>query len=1086
MIWYKNRTMYFYGFVGAVAGFIILIAGVLLEFQRQRLPFTWWSYSYLHRADPMIILVDLAPIILGVMAGLIGWQQSLAALVTRAKIEWEVIFDSFSDLIFVLDSNAVVHRCNHAVIDKLNVPFYKIIGKPLDEILSGEHLDVLNLTQAEFKWMNRLYDAFSFPVEVKGADPLRLVILQDITDRKDAEEKLIIERNLLRSLIDNLPDRIYVKDVEGRKILANIADAHASGVRNERELIGKTDFDLYPRDLAEKFWADDRVVLDSKKPVLNQEEQGLDKEGNPAWVMTSKVPVRDSRDEVVGLVGIGRDITQYKLSELEIKRQKQFYETLISNSPVAIVVLDNDEKIISCNPAFEKLYGYKNSEVMGMLLDTLITTEDLRTEAEQYTRQVMQGTVHVISKRRRRDGTLVDVEIFGVPVIVEGERIGALAIYHDISAIVRAQQEAEQANRSKSEFLANMSHEIRTPMNGVIGMLELALDTQLTIEQQDYLHTSLKSAEALLSLLNDILDFSKIEAGKLELEDIDFNLRNTIEDVGYTLAKRAQDKGLELVCLVHPDITHILRGDAGRLRQILINLVGNAIKFTHQGEIVIRAELVNETETHARIHFSVQDTGIGIPHERQGAVFERFIQADGTTTRKYGGTGLGLAISRQLIEAMHGEIGLISEPGVGSNFWFEAAFPKVSAIPVMEALNPEEGDQINLNTARILSVDDNQTNRYVLSKMVEGFGCHIDSAASGARGLEMLHQAMRAGDPYHVVLLDMQMPGMDGEQTARAIKSDPLVKEVKIVILTSMGKRGDAVRLEALGCSGYLLKPVKQQMLYEALLAVLNRREEKGAGIVTRHVISEKRASDRRILLAEDNAINQKIAVAMLQKNGYSVDVVDNGQQALDQATSSRYNAILMDVQMPDMDGFEATQRIREWETAHDRHIPIIAMTAHAMKGDREKCIDAGMDDYITKPIESRILYNVLERWLTSTTAEPEEEKPTPIEEPKFLLEDLDEGLFGEEAAPASSPVEELALPPELGTPPEIPVNLTSALTRFDGDKDFMLEMCTDFRNHLPDRMREIRSAFDEDDINRLYRHSHTLKGVALNFDALF
>jgi CheY-like chemotaxis protein/HPt (histidine-containing phosphotransfer) domain-containing protein len=326
---------------------------------------------------------------------------------------------------------------------------------------------------------------------------------------------------------------------------------------------------------------------------------------------------------------------------------------------------------------------------------------------------------------------------------------------------------------------------------------------------------------------------------------------------------------------------------------------------------------------------------------------------------------------------------------------------------------------------------------------------------------------------------------MDGEQTARAIKSDPLVKDVKIVILTSMGKRGDAVRLEALGCSGYLLKPVKQQMLYEALLAVLNRSEDANVGIVTRHVISEKRASDRRILLAEDNAINQKIAVTMLQKNGYSVDVVDNGQQAFDKAISSHYNAILMDVQMPDMDGFEATQLIREWETTRERHTPIIAMTAHAMKGDRERCLEAGMDDYVTKPIESRILYNVLERWLTST-AEPEEEKPTPIEEPIFLLEDLDEGLFGEEAAPASPPVEEPALPPGLGAPPEIPVDLNNALARFDGDKAFMLEMCADFRDHLPNRMSEIRSAFNDGDINRLYRHSHTLKGVALNFDALF
>jgi PAS domain S-box-containing protein len=1087
MVWYKNRTLYFYSLLGIAVGTIFLIAGVWLEFERQRLPYTIWSFLYLHRTGPMIIMLDLAPFVFGAMTGLIGLQKHLTAMVTRAKLEWEIIFDSFSDPIFVTDAQGIIYRCNHAVIDRLNLPFYKIIKKPLVEFLGAENLQLIGDERKEFMWLGQLYQAASFPVEVPGVETLRLIILQDITDRRKAEEELVIERNLLRSLIDNLPDRIYVKDPQGRKILANTADMHASGARAMQDILGKTDFDLYPKELAETFWADDLLVLEKENSVLNHEETGLDVNGNPVWVMTSKVPVYDSQNHVIGLVGIGRDITNQKNIELEISRQKQFYETLVSNAPVAIVVLDGEEKIISSNPAFEKLFGYLNSEVVGVPLDTLITTEELRAEAAAYTKQVMVDTVHAISKRRRRDGSLVDVEIFGVPVIVNGERIGALAIYHDISAIVRAQQEAEQANLSKSEFLANMSHEIRTPMNGVIGMLELALDTSLTSEQEDFLQTALKSAEALLSLLNDILDFSKIEAGKLELEAITFDLRTTIEDVGYTLAKRAQDKGLELVCLVHPEITHTLRGDAGRLRQILINLAGNAIKFTHQGEIVIRTEPISENDSEMKIRFSVQDTGIGIPRERQGAVFERFTQADGTTTRKYGGTGLGLTISRQLVEAMHGEIGLKSEPGVGSEFWFEVTFAKVAKTAHLQIASDTQ--TVDLKSAHILSIDDNQTNRYVLSKMLEGFGCRIDSAASGARGIEMLHQAIRSSDPYHVVLLDMQMPGMDGEQTARAIKSDPLAREVKVIILTSMGKRGDAVRLEALGCSGYLLKPVKQQMLYEALLTVLNRKEEEHTGIITRHVISEKRANDKRILLAEDNAINQKIAIAMLQKNGYSVDVVGNGQQAFEKAISARYSAILMDVQMPDVDGFEATQLIRKWESENERHTPIIAMTAHAMKGDREKCLEAGMDDYVTKPIESRILYNVLERWLAPADEELLEEKPSLTEantDTNFLLEDMDDGLFGEEASPASPRVEEPDLPLELGTPPEIPVDLDNALARFDGDKNFMFEMCNDFRNHLPDRMQEIRTAFNAGDINRLHRHSHTLKGVALNFDAHF
>ncbi|MBK6792007.1 MAG: response regulator [Anaerolineales bacterium] len=1080
MMWYKRRALYMYGIVGGLAGIAILVIGVLLEFNRHHLPLTVWSFLYLHRTEPMVILLDLAPLVLGAMAALIGWQKSLSALIVQAKKEWELIFDSFSDLIFVVNSNNIITRCNHAVADRLNTYFANIINKPLLEILGEDFQHVPQSGMAEFEWKKRLYDVVTFPVQVQNAEPLNIVILHDITDRKDAENKLAIERNLLRTLIDHLPDRIYVKDIQGRKTLSNLADMSASGARSIQELIGKTDFDMYPSELAEKYWTDDKVVIDTQAPLIDREELGLDKDGNPAWVMTSKVPVRDGDGRMMGLVGIGRDITRQKEIEFEIKRQKQFYEILISNSPVAIVVLDNNERITSSNPAFEKLYGYKSSDIEGVFLDTLITTDETRDEAEQYTRQVMDSSVHVLSKRRRKDGSMVEVEIFGVPVIVEGKRVGALAIYHDVSDLVHARQEAEQANRSKSEFLANMSHEIRTPMNGVIGMLELALDTPLTPEQQDYLQTSLKSAEALLSLLNDILDFSKIEAGKLDLEYINFKLRNTIEDVGYTLAKRAQDKGLELVCLVDPEMAHTLKGDAGRIRQILINLVGNAIKFTHQGEIVIRAGLLEETETHAKIHFSVQDTGIGIPYERQAAVFERFTQADGSTTRKYGGTGLGLAITKQLVEVMNGTIGIRSEPGVGSDFWFDITFEKVGNEP--NEFSPVLEQVVELRSARILGVDDNQTNRLVLSKMVEGFGCRIDVASSGARGIEMLYQAIRSGDPYHVVLLDMQMPGMDGEQTARAIKSDPLVKDVKVVILTSMGKRGDAARLEALGCSGYLLKPVKQQMLYDALQAILNRNDEENGGIVTRHLISEKRSNGNRILLAEDNSINQKIAVAMLQKIGYSVDVVENGKQAIEKAISGGYGAILMDVQMPEMDGLEASSHIREWESNSEQHIPIIAMTAHAMKGDREKCIDAGMDDYITKPIESRILYNVVERWLADAPAQ--EEPVASFDAPQFVIDDMDDGLFGEEPTPASTQTNEPVSPSRTFIPPEIPVNLDAALSYFDGDKEFMLEMCRVFKNHLPVRIEEIQSAYKDGDINRMHRHVHTLKGNALNFNA--
>ena len=890
-----------------------------------------------------------------------------------------------------------------------------------------------------------------------------LVSMIDITERKQAESKLEEERILLRTLIDNLPDRVYAMDVQGHKTLSNVADWQASGGKTMEDVIGKTDLDTYPPELAKEYWALDKAVIDTGTPVLNREEPGLDAQGNSVWVLSSKVPLRDSGGKIMGLVGIGRDITERRRIEHDVIRQKQYFETLVSTSPVAIVVLDNDSKIVSCNPAFGRLFGYSSEEALDKKLDDLITTQESLAEALEYTQQAMTGLVHETAKRRNKNGTMVDVEILGVPVTQDGEKIGALAIYHDISELVSARQEAEEANQAKSEFLANMSHEIRTPMNGVIGMLELTLDTPLTNEQQEYLKISLESAETLLALINDILDFSKIEARKLELEKINFSLRTLIEDTAYTLAPRAQDKGLELACLIHPDLKSGLKGDPGRLRQILVNLVGNALKFTHQGEIVIRAEPVKETETEATIHFSVQDTGIGIPPDRTKSIFERFTQADGSTTRKYGGSGLGLTICKQLVEAMEGEIGVESTPGVGSTFWFNINFEKQPA--QKHDTTPLSIEPISLKGMRILGVDDNDTNRTIMTRTVESFGCRVDTVATGAKALEVLRNSHRDGDPYRVVLLDMQMPDMDGEQTARAIKGDPVLREAHIIILTSIGQRGDAVHMQALGCSAYLLKPLRQQLLFDALVAILGSKEKEPA-IITRHLLSEKRRSSKRILIAEDNAINQKLAVILLGKAGYSADTVENGIKAIEKVQKENYNAVLMDVQMPEMDGFEATRHIREWE-ADRQHIPIIAMTAHAMKGDRERCLEAGMDDYVSKPLDLKILLGVLDRWLK--LSEQEDPQPTQIDE----------------TAPAKPPF--IMTPTKPLTAPsaeEVHMDIERALQRFSGDRPFLVEMSQEFTAGLPDRMVELRTALEAGNANDLSRLAHNLKGVSANFDA--
>lgn len=991
----EKRYWHLYTLYGIIFGLLFPVLAFSLHSAANNLPYTLETLISLHRSTPIIWIVDSAPLILGLFSFLLGItrekmliqndhleetirirtnevhqinnqlvaqiseREEIETKISRAKREWEAIFDAVPDLVFVTLSNGIIYRCNRAVVNVLKMPFQQILGKTLQSVLHGDH------------------------------DPGKM-----------------------------------------------IADA-------------------------------DNVVFENLPGVYEVTTFGVNRE-----------------DGSTGTVYIIRDVHDKIERENELRYQKTFYQALVEHLPVAIVTLDLDGTVIDINPAFETLFGYTLNDVCGENLDSVIVADNDYKRAVSITQQVMEGkTVHDFGTRLTKTGEMVEVELFGVPVEVNGVRTGTLGIYHDITDLQRARLAAEEADRAKSDFLANMSHEIRTPMNGIIGMIELTLNTTLTAEQEDFLLTARDSADTLLNLINDILDFSKIEAGRLELDSIDFDLRATIDGVTAILAQRAEAKGLELACLIYQQVPNHLHGDPGRIRQVLVNLIGNAIKFTHHGEIVVRVMVESETDQDVTLLFTVSDTGIGIPADRIHNLFERFIQVDSSTTRKYGGTGLGLAISKQLATMMGGKIGVESTPGKGSTFWFTACLAKQK-----EQVQLEHMPTADLTNLRILAIDDNLTNCMIVKKMLENHNCQVDTINSGVYAVQALRIAHDQGAPYKLVLLDMQMPEMDGEMTLKAIKSDPIVNHVPVVILTSMGRRGDAARLEANGCAGYLVKPLKQTQLVDAITAVINAAssEKKASAaskrMVTRHNLYENKHRSGQILLAEDNPINQKLAVTMLQKAGYSVDLVENGLLAVEAVKNKNYSLIFMDVQMPELDGLTATGRIREWE-AGKQHIPVIAMTAHALQGDRERCLAAGMDDYLSKPLDPQDLFDILDRWLEKEVGPG---KPSPAEI-------ISAYLPGPNTPPpepplADSPLLEPVQIEEKFAPVQAdqvnPVDLDQAMPRFNHDIEFFMELLEEFILDLANRTTTLRLAIAEHNAERVSQLAHNLKGASASFSA--
>ncbi len=887
----------------------------------------------------------------------------------------------------------------------------------------------------------RVIEATKVPVLGTAGNVLGILgICTDITERRQAENAIRTSEQKFRHFSESSPDAILVTNPHGVILDANPAACRLCACARD-ELAGRYIQELVPSEKSNLVI--ERLRGPSGEEMLFTEGYCLRSDGQIVPVEISGRRI-DYGDQSALLLHF-HDITERKTAIAAIKQAEEKYRAIFENAVEGIFQSSLDGRFISANPALAKIYGYDSPDEMIAQVTDIGRQLYVDPEARSTFARLLEenGSVSQFEAQvRRKDGTIIWTaenarlvrDEFGKPAYHEGfvEAITERKIAAEKT--MRAIEAAESASQARGEFMANISHEIRTPLNGIIGMTELALDTELSEEQREYLERVKGSADSLLQVINQVLDFSKIEAGKVVPDSINFSLRETVGSAMATLAVRAHTKGIEMASNIFPYVPDALVGDAHRLRQILLNLIGNAVKFTERGEIVVHVDTDLQSADTICLHFAVTDTGIGIPAEKQKAIFEAFSQADGSMTRKYGGTGLGLAISAHLVEMLGGKIWVSSEPGVGSSFHFTACFSLQSG----ESMHANVGEHPELRDIRVLVVEENSVNRRILQAMLLEWDMQPRVADDCHSALDAIKWARSSGKPYSLVILDAKAAELDGVSLIEEMQRDPDIADTPTITLTTAG-RGSGARTSGPETTISIMKPIRQANLMNAVLRALKLQPE--LPVADRRAAPTVPATGMarlRILLAEDNAVNQLVVVRMLEREGHEVVVASNGKEALTAFATQQFDLIVMDAQMPELDGFETTALIREKEKSSGKHIPILAMTAHAMKGDRERCLAAGMDDYIAKPVRAH-----------------------------EFRERIKSLLAGRTTGPA---VSEAAEPP-------LEFAIDKVLAHMSGDKDLLVEVVGLFQSDCPRMLTQMVDALSKGDKSVLVRSAHTMRG---------